>query len=60
LPTRYPDQQLSQARQLRRNTTNAEATLWRALRGSRLGGLNFGDSLLSDRTSPTSYVYSIV
>ena len=41
MPTRYPDQQLDQARHLRRNMTNAETILWRALRGSRVDGLKF-------------------
>jgi very-short-patch-repair endonuclease len=41
MPTRYPEQQLSQARRLRRDMTNAEATLWRTLRGSRIDGLKF-------------------
>jgi very-short-patch-repair endonuclease len=41
MPTRYPEQQLDRARRLRRNMTNAEAALWRALRGSRIDGLKF-------------------
>src|ERR1700693_286530 len=41
VPTRYPDQLLSQARKLRRDMTGAEAMLWRALRGSRVDGLKF-------------------
>ena len=41
MPTRYPERQLSHARQLRRDMTNAEAMLWRALRGSRLNGVKF-------------------
>ncbi len=41
MPTRYPNHQLDHARQLRRDMTNAEAMLWRLLRGSRLDGLKF-------------------
>jgi very-short-patch-repair endonuclease len=41
MPTRYSEQQLDQARQLRRHMTNAEAMLWRLLRGSRVDGLKF-------------------
>ena len=37
----YRDQQLDQARRLRREMTNAEAMLWQALRGSRVDGLKF-------------------
>jgi very-short-patch-repair endonuclease len=38
---RYPTDQLIFARKLRRDMTNAEAALWRCLRGSSLGGLKF-------------------
>jgi very-short-patch-repair endonuclease len=41
MPTRSPDDQPDHARQLRRDMTNAEAMLWRALRGSRLNGMKF-------------------
>jgi len=38
---RYPSSQLTFARRLRRDMTNAEVALWRCLRGSRLDGLKF-------------------
>jgi very-short-patch-repair endonuclease len=38
---RYPTEQLIFARKLRREMTNAEAALWRCLRGSREDGLKF-------------------
>ena len=41
MPTRYPERQLDRARQLRRGMTNAEAALWRLLRGSRIDALKF-------------------
>ena len=41
MPTRYPERQLDQARRLRRDMTNAEAMLWRLLRGSQVDGLKF-------------------
>jgi very-short-patch-repair endonuclease len=41
MPTRYPDQQLAHARRLRRDMTNAEAMLWKLLRGAQLDGMKF-------------------
>jgi very-short-patch-repair endonuclease len=41
MPTRYLDQQRAQARRLRRDMTNAEAMLWKVLRGSQLDGVKF-------------------
>lgn len=39
--SRYPKEQVSFVRQLRRNMTHAEAMLWRGLRNSGLDGLKF-------------------
>ncbi len=41
MASRYPEEQVGFARQLRRNTTYAEAMLWRSLRNSGLDGLKF-------------------
>ncbi len=41
MPKRYPEDQLSFARKLRREDTRAEELLWNSLRKSQLEGLKF-------------------